>query len=97
MDPDTITQFFGRLRDRLAFDQLSFKSLRRFMDTYGEELGFSMAPVAMRSGRSWQALNRPSEPGRPGPRRRHGPLTRTSGGPVTKVDGAIPGFGGFGS
>ena len=38
------------LRDRLGFDHLSFKSLRRFMDTYGQELGFSMAQVAMRAG-----------------------------------------------
>jgi hypothetical protein len=37
------------LRDRLGFEHLSFKSLRRFMDTYGQGLGFSMAQVAMRA------------------------------------------------
>lgn len=49
-DPDTITQYFGRLRHRLDLDHLEFKGLRRFMDTYGQELGFSMAQVAMRAG-----------------------------------------------
>jgi len=49
-DPDTITQYFGRLRDPLQLEHLEFKSLRRFMDTYGQELGFSLAQVAMRAG-----------------------------------------------
>lgn len=49
-DPDTITQFFGRLRKRLGLEHLEFKGLRRFMDTYGQELGFSLAQVAMRAG-----------------------------------------------
>lgn len=49
-DPDTITQYFARLRDRLDLGHVEFKGLRRFMDTYGQELGFSMAQVAMRAG-----------------------------------------------
>ena len=49
-DPDTITQYFGRIRDRLGYSHLTFKGFRRFMDTYGQELGFSMAQVAMRAG-----------------------------------------------
>ena len=49
-DPDTITQYFARLRGRLDLDHLEFKGLRRFMDTYGQELGFSLARVAMRAG-----------------------------------------------
>lgn len=49
-DPDTITQFFARIRGRVGLDHLAFKGLRRFMDTYGQELGFSMAQVAMRAG-----------------------------------------------
>ncbi len=49
-DPDTITQYFGRLRDRLGLDHVEFKGLRRFMDTYGQELGFSLAQVSIRSG-----------------------------------------------
>lgn len=49
-DPDTISQFFARLRARLGLDHLEFKGLRRFMDTYGQELGFSLAQVSMRAG-----------------------------------------------
>ncbi|MEL7156211.1 MAG: tyrosine-type recombinase/integrase [Actinomycetota bacterium] len=49
-DPDTITQFFGRLRRRLALDGIEFKGLRRFTDTYGQELGFSLAQVSVRTG-----------------------------------------------
>jgi hypothetical protein len=49
-DPDTISQYFARLRGRAYLDHLEFKGLRRFMDTYGQELGFSMAQVAMRAG-----------------------------------------------
>lgn len=49
-DPDTISQYFGRLRARVGLDHLEFKGLRRFMDTYGQELGFSLAQVAMRAG-----------------------------------------------
>lgn len=49
-DPDTITQYFSRLRSRADLDHLEFKGLRRFMDTYGQELGFSLAQVAMRAG-----------------------------------------------
>lgn len=49
-DPDTITQFFSRLRKRLDLEHLEFKGLRRFMDTYGQELGFSLAQVSMRAG-----------------------------------------------
>lgn len=49
-DPDTITPFFGPLRKRLDLDHLEFKGLRRFMDTYGQEMGFSLALVAMRAG-----------------------------------------------
>jgi integrase len=49
-DPDTITQFFRHLRSRLELDHLEFKGLRRFMDTYGQELGFSLAQVSIRSG-----------------------------------------------
>ena len=49
-DPDTISQYFARLRRRLDLDHLEFKGLRRFMDTYGQELGFSLAQVSMRAG-----------------------------------------------
>lgn len=49
-DPDTITQYFGRLRVRVGLDHIEFKSLRRFMDTYAQELGFSLAQVSLRAG-----------------------------------------------
>jgi hypothetical protein len=48
--PDTITQFFGRLAKRNGLDRYDFKSFRSFMDTYAQELGYSLAQVAMRAG-----------------------------------------------
>jgi integrase len=48
--PMMVTRYFGRLRSRLGLDHLSFKSLRRFMDTYGQDLGFAPAQVALRAG-----------------------------------------------
>ncbi len=49
-DPDAVSQYFGRLRTRLGLNDLTFKTLRRFMDTYGQELGFPLAQVAVRAG-----------------------------------------------
>ncbi len=50
-DPDTITQFFARVRGRLGLSkQIKFKVFRRFMDTYGQELGFSLAQVSIGAG-----------------------------------------------
>lgn len=49
-DPDAISRYFGRLRDRHDLHSVQFKSLRRFMDTYGQELGYSLAQVAVRAG-----------------------------------------------
>ncbi|MFN3215294.1 MAG: tyrosine-type recombinase/integrase [Acidimicrobiales bacterium] len=48
--PDTISQYFGRLRHRVGLDHLSFHDLRKFMETYGQEMGFSVVQVAMRAG-----------------------------------------------
>jgi integrase len=48
--PDTISQYFGRLRTRIGLDHLSFHDLRKFMETYGQEMGFSVTQVAMRAG-----------------------------------------------
>ena len=48
--PDSITQFFGRLRARVGRDHLDFHYLRKFMETYGQDLGFSPAQVALRAG-----------------------------------------------
>lgn len=48
--PGAVTQYFGRLRDRVELPHLKFKQLRAFMDTYGQDLGFSLAQVALRAG-----------------------------------------------
>ena len=48
--PDAVSQYFGRLRTRAGLDHLDFHDLRRFMDTYGQEMGYSVSQVAMRAG-----------------------------------------------
>ena len=47
-----MTQYFGRLRARVGLEHLNFHGLRKFMETYGQNLGFSPVQVAMRAGRS---------------------------------------------
>ena len=41
---------FGRLRKRIGPDHLDFHYLRKFMETFGQEMGFSITQVAMRAG-----------------------------------------------
>ena len=48
--PGTVTQYFGRLRARVGLEHLNFHDLRKFMETYGQSLGFSPVQVAMRAG-----------------------------------------------
>ena len=48
--PDSVSQFFGRLRDRAGLAHLSFHQLRKFMETYGQEMGYSVTQVALRAG-----------------------------------------------
>lgn len=48
--PGAITLYFGRLRKRVGLDHLNFHTLRKFMETYGQEQGFSPVQVAMRAG-----------------------------------------------
>ena len=48
--PGAITQYFGRLRTRAGLPHLQYKQMRTFMDTYGQDLGFSLAQVALRAG-----------------------------------------------
>ena len=48
--PDAVSQYFGRLRTRAGLDHFDFHDLRRFMETYGQEMGYSVAQVAMRAG-----------------------------------------------
>ncbi|MDH4075667.1 MAG: site-specific integrase [Acidimicrobiia bacterium] len=48
--PGAITLYFTRLRKRAGLNHLTFHSLRKFMGTYGQDLGFSPVQVAMRAG-----------------------------------------------
>jgi integrase len=48
--PDTVSQYFGRMRKRVNLDHLNFHDLRKFMETYGQEMGYSITQVAMRAG-----------------------------------------------
>lgn len=48
--PSMVTRYFARLRERAGFGELDFHSLRKFMSTYGQDLGFSGAQVALRAG-----------------------------------------------
>ena len=48
--PDAVSQYFDRMRKRVDLDHVKFHHLRKFMETYGQEAGFSVAQVAMRAG-----------------------------------------------
>jgi hypothetical protein len=48
--PTLITRNFQRLRARIGLDHLDFHDLRKFMETYGQEMGFSITQVAVRAG-----------------------------------------------
>jgi integrase len=48
--PDAVSRFFTRVRSRVGLEHLDLHSLRKFMETYGQDLGFSPAAVAMRAG-----------------------------------------------
>lgn len=48
--PDLVTHYFTRLRTELGLEHLVLKGFRRFMTTYGQDLGFSLAVVALRAG-----------------------------------------------
>jgi integrase len=48
--PGAITRYFARLRERVGLEHLDFHDLRKFMETYGQDLGFSPVQVAMRAG-----------------------------------------------
>lgn len=43
--PGAVTLYFGRLRKRIGLDHLNFHTLRKFMETYGQDLGFSPVQV----------------------------------------------------
>ncbi len=48
--PDAVSQYFARMRKRIGLDHLDFHYLRKFMETYGQEMGYSVTQVAMRAG-----------------------------------------------
>lgn len=48
--PDAMSKYFARLRERIGLEHLDFHYLRKFMETYGQEMGYSVAQVAMRAG-----------------------------------------------
>ncbi|HQZ33801.1 MAG TPA: tyrosine-type recombinase/integrase [Ilumatobacteraceae bacterium] len=48
--PDAVSQYFGRMRKWIGLDHLDFHYLPKFMETYGQEMGFSITQVAMRAG-----------------------------------------------
>jgi len=45
--PGVLTRNFARLRERVGLEHLDFHYLRKFMETYGQDMGFSPAAVAM--------------------------------------------------
>ena len=48
--PDRFTQYFNRLRDRAGLGHVNLHRLRKFMETYGQEMDYSMTQVALRAG-----------------------------------------------
>jgi integrase len=48
--PDAISRFFTRIRKRVGLEHLSFHDLRKFMETYGQEMGYPVTQVALRAG-----------------------------------------------
>ena len=48
--PDAVSRYFARLRAGIGLEHLDFHYLRKFMETYGQEMGYSVAQVAMRAG-----------------------------------------------
>jgi integrase len=50
--PEAVSRYFTRLRDRAGLAHLSLHGLRKFMETYGQDMGYSTAQVALRAGHS---------------------------------------------
>lgn len=48
--PDSVSHQFARFRAQAGLDHLGLHSLRKFMETYGQEMGYSMTQVALRAG-----------------------------------------------
>jgi integrase len=48
--PGSITLYFSRLRRQVGLEHLDFHYLRKFMETYGQNMGFSPVQGAMRAG-----------------------------------------------
>ena len=80
--PDTVSQYFGRMRKRVGLDHLDFHDLRKFMETYGLEMGYSVTQVAMRAGHdpsiAAKHYSGRVHRNRPSPRQGRGVLTRVA-------------------
>ena len=48
--PDSLSQYFDRVRRRAGLPHVTLHGLRKFMETYGQEMGYSMTQVALRAG-----------------------------------------------
>ena len=46
-NPNMVTRYFDRLRRRAGLEHLRFHDLRKFMETYAQDLGFSPVQVAI--------------------------------------------------
>ena len=45
-----VSEYFGRMRKRIRLDHLDVHHLRKFMETHGQEMGYSVTQFAMRAG-----------------------------------------------
>jgi hypothetical protein len=41
--PDAVSQYFGRMHTRAGLDKVQFHQLRKYMETYGQEMGYSVS------------------------------------------------------
>lgn len=48
--PDMVTHYFARIRAEVGLDHLVFKGFRKWMTTYGQQVGGSLSQVALRAG-----------------------------------------------
>jgi integrase len=56
--PNALTRYFARVRGRVGLEHLDFHGLRKFMETYAQDLGFSPAQVALRAGHDPSVMSR---------------------------------------
>jgi len=56
--PDALTRYFTRVRARVGLEHLTFHGLRKFMETYAQQLGYAPSQVAMRAGHDPSVMGR---------------------------------------